>query len=381
MTEDFEKKILKKGLFKKTKNMPSKNKAAENKDSSAPSNETGSPETLPQTLKIVKFRLENYEFGVDVNQIEKVVWMVEITKVPNAPGIMEGIIDFQGRLVPVIDLHKILGLSARNYKKDTQIIITKVEGKILGLIIDKIQKVFSLERDDIIQPDESIPLREMLSGVAETPLGLMPIIDLGKVISLKEGELKQLAGKYSSLEKIMEDESEETRELREVFHERAMELAEKREEKEEDREDFLVFALGKEWYALDLENIKEELRPSQVVPLPSLSPSVLGVINLRGDILAVISLKKLFQLSDSHEEDNFTRFIVIEKENMKFCLVVDKVEEIFSFPLNSIDPPLSTLEQSKLNYLKGEVNHMNRLIGIINLDNIIRVVSESAGVK
>ncbi len=384
--EDFNRKILKKGLFKNTRKTSGEEKTRKETPAgpSAISAEKRAPEgmrQLPETLQVVKFRLNEYEFGLDISQIEKVIWMVEITKVPNAPSILEGIIDLQGRIIPVIDLHKVLGLAWGDYRKDTQIIIATTGDKELGIIIDKIQHVININSRDILMPDKNVPHKEILLGVAETSGGLMPILDLEKVIPLNEEELENLVFDEKQKAKGMPAVEAENEELRNLFHKRALDLAEKREVKEEDTENFLVFAIENEWYALDLTNIKEELVPFSIVPLPSVSSSVLGVINLRGDILAVVDLKSLFELSRGEEKSPKSRFIVIEKGDAKFCLVVDKVEEIYNLPLNSIEPPLSTIEEVKMGYLKGEISYMDKLIGLIDLDNIIKAVSGSGEVR
>ncbi len=393
MSKEFNKDILKKGLFKNTrKKSADENSAArEEKENQKPGAEAASEKQtktpfvekikeLPEELKVVKFKLGQYEFGIEVNQIKKIIWMVEITRVPNAPGIIEGIIDIQGSVIPVIDLHKILGMGNVKYKKDTQIIIARMQDKEVGIIIDNIVNDFKLSRKDIILPGENIPHRDILMGVAETASGLLPILDISEVISRKEEELKEVVfDDVRAAEKLSKMEVEDE-ELRELFHSRAMDLAEKKDIKEEDTEKYLIFSIVGEWYCLDLEHIKEELVPFSIIPLPSVQRCIKGVINLRGDILAVVDLKKLFGLPSEKQNIRQSKFIVIEKENLKFCLLVDKVEGVFNLPVNSIEPPLSTIDDVKVNYLKGEINYMDKLIGLINLENVIEAVSKVSNV-
>ncbi|MGM0568111.1 MAG: chemotaxis protein CheW [Elusimicrobiota bacterium] len=387
MRDKFDKnELLKKGLFKNTRNgfdsgnakTEDSHKEKQNADSVRPE---GSVEEKAaksfSKLQVVSFRLGDSEYGLDVKQIEKVIWMVEITKVPKAGGIIEGIIDLKGRIVPVADLRKILGGGRSKYTKDTQIIISKSGEKEFGIIIDNIIRVFSLDSSEIIFPNESLPRKEFLMGAGETKEGLLPLLDLEKIVSVEDEKIEStVSDLMDDSENVSEIEVKDSK-LKELFHRRALELAEKKEVKKKKTEDYLVFNVEKESYAIELKNIKEVLLPLSIVPLPSSPGWLLGVINLRGDILAVMDLKKLFGLKDEKDSNGEQRLVVIEKEDVKFCLLVDGVKDIFALPVESIDPPLSTLKQVKAGYLKGEVSYGKDLIALINLDNMIKSVGEN----
>jgi len=91
---------------------------------------------------VVKFDLEQY--GINIQYIQNIVRMLKITRVPNAPSFIKGVVNLRGEIIPVMSVRNKFGLKPDVYSNLTRIIIVKVEGHEIGLIVDEVLEVVQL---------------------------------------------------------------------------------------------------------------------------------------------------------------------------------------------------------------------------------------------
>lgn len=162
----------------------------------------------------------------------------------------------------------------------------------------------------------------------------------------------------SKLEQCMTPTSE-TR--GQVLKERARQLA-GAEVRKQDRElplELVEFRLAEETYALECTYISEVCPLRSLTPIPGAPAFVLGIVNIRGQIVSVIDLKKFFDLPPKGLSD-LTRVIVLKDDEMEFGILAEEVMGTTSIPPGEIQPPLPTLTGIRSDYLKGIAK--NRLI-------------------
>jgi len=141
-----------------------------------------------EEIKVIVFRLGNEEYGVDVQQVKSIERMEHITRVPNTPPFVKGVINLRGVVVPIIDLRKRFGIDQKDYDDATRIIIVHVDDMEVGLIVDSANDVIDINLDTIEPPPkvvggiESIYLR----GVAKLSNRLLILLNLDKVLNPEE---------------------------------------------------------------------------------------------------------------------------------------------------------------------------------------------------
>lgn len=96
---------------------------------------------------VVKFDHEQY--GINIQYVQNIVRMIRITRVPNAPSFIKGVINLRGEIVPVMSVRKKFNLEDDAYTNSTRIIIVKVDGNAIGLIVDEVLEVIELHDDHI----------------------------------------------------------------------------------------------------------------------------------------------------------------------------------------------------------------------------------------
>lgn len=153
------------------------------------------------------------------------------------------------------------------------------------------------------------------------------------------------------LEKVFEPSPEEKGN---ILKARARALAREAEKIEEAGKclEVVGFLLAHEKYALELTHIREVYPLKDLTPLPGTPAFVLGIINVRGQILSIIDLKKLFELPEQRLTD-LSQIIILHSDEMEFGILADEILDVQSIPLKDIQAPLPTLTGTRVKYLKG----------------------------
>ena len=133
---------------------------------------------------------------------------------------------------------------------------------------------------------------------------------------------------------------------------------------------WISFYLGDECYAVELRDVREILRINQILPVPGAPAHVLGITNIRGSVVAVIDGRQRIGLPDQPQDD-LSRMIVLEYGDEVVCMVVDRVADVIDVPACEINPnPKINTHQGK-KYIKGVVQHNNKLIIILNIERFL----------
>jgi purine-binding chemotaxis protein CheW len=146
-------------------------------------------------------------------------------------------------------------------------------------------------------------------------------------------------------------------------------LYEKAELKEETIQ-FVVFRLAREWYGVEITKVKEVIKVEKITYIPSSPEHIAGIINLRGNVLSVTDLKRIFALP--HEElTEKTRIVAIESGIVETGLLVDEVAEAIEVPVSKIEPTLSTIAPEMAEYIEGQCRVNGKLIALLNGEKIL----------
>lgn len=137
-----------------------------------------------ELLQLVSFMIGNEEYAVDILFVQEINRMLQITKVPNAPEYVDGVINLRGRVIPVIDLRYKLGLSKREHDKNTRIIVVEIKDKTVGFIVDAVKEVIRIPESITEAPPEIVSgsNSEFIKSVGKLEDRLLILIDLEKIL-------------------------------------------------------------------------------------------------------------------------------------------------------------------------------------------------------
>jgi purine-binding chemotaxis protein CheW len=133
---------------------------------------------------------------------------------------------------------------------------------------------------------------------------------------------------------------------------------------------WVTFQLEEETYGINVMQVREVLRYTEIAPVPGAPDYVLGIINLRGNVVTVIDTRSRFGLMQGEITDN-TRIIVIESERQVIGILVDSVAEVVYLRSSEIDttPSVGTDESSK--FIQGVSNRDGKLLILVDLNKLL----------
>ena len=145
-----------------------------------------------ELIQLVSFMLADEEYGVEVLKVREIIRMPTITKMPNSPQHVEGIINLRGKVIPIISMRKRFNLMECDNSSQTRIIIMDVVGSLTGFIVDAVSEVIRIHSSEI-QPPPSMVLsggisHEFITGVFNHEERLLIIMDIDRMFSDDERE-------------------------------------------------------------------------------------------------------------------------------------------------------------------------------------------------
>lgn len=160
-----------------------------------------------ETTQYLSFNLGDEVFALDIGKVREVLEFTTVTKVPQTPDFMRGVINLRGGVVPVIDMKLKFGMGETEKTINTCVIIAEVElddGEItvLGALADSVQEVFDMHEDDI-EPAPRLGTQlntEFLKGMGKKNDEFVLLLNIDKVFSMAEIEAVSGAGEYSEPE-------------------------------------------------------------------------------------------------------------------------------------------------------------------------------------
>ncbi len=109
-----------------------------------------------ELLQLVSFTIGDEEFGVDILKVQEINRMVEVTRVPNSPPYIEGVINLRGKVIPIVDLRTRFSIPKKEWGKDTRIIVIELESKVVGFIVDAVREVLRIPQNITEPPPHMI---------------------------------------------------------------------------------------------------------------------------------------------------------------------------------------------------------------------------------
>ena len=137
-----------------------------------------------ELLQLVSFFIEDEEFAVDILYVQEINRMLQVTKVPNAPDYVNGVINLRGRVIPVINLRLRLGMPRKEPDKNTRIIVMEVNEKTVGFIVDSVNEVLRIPQD-VTEAPPSLAMginSDYIKSVGKLEDRLLILIDLEKIL-------------------------------------------------------------------------------------------------------------------------------------------------------------------------------------------------------
>lgn len=162
----------------------------------------------------------------------------------------------------------------------------------------------------------------------------------------------------------------------EVLRQRAEALAARAVEPDVSEElSLLLFRIADEWYAVEASDVREIFQDYQVTPVPCVPEFIMGVVNIRGEILSVTDPARMMHLGTVGGGDQTgLPAVVIANDTVATALVVDEIGDIVEVANSAMEPPVSIIDRAQAEFIAGSVFVSERMVGLLNVERVLQPI-------
>lgn len=336
------------------------------------------------------FSLSGARYAIRVDRVFEILWLPELSPVAQAPYDVAGIFNLRGRIVTVLDLNLRLGYRLAPYRTEDRVIVISGGDELTGIIVNDVSEVRELDAAEVSDAPnygfaESQRASLYISRIARLGGELVTVLDEDLLLKSSEGlhekilalnaqmieerdDFEKLPANYRELPVFCPDATDAERR---VFRERAASLARDADEDEETEVLHLaVVALNQERFAVELDGVVEFTDVRQPTPVPCAPNHVVGCMNLRGEILTLLDIRGMLQLSMSARHRG-GKVVVAKAGSVPVGVVVDEVLDVLPLRLSELDEAPSAVRSSALDYVRGACRYDDGTATVLNLSRIL----------
>lgn len=139
------------------------------------------------TLQLVGFHVAGEEYGLDILRVHEIIRAQRLTRVPNSPNFIDGVMNLRGKIVPVVALRRCFGLEPAPEDQQTRIVVVEMKDAVLGFIVDSVSEVLRIPAD-AVEPAPRLGKveKEYVSGVGKIDDRLLIVLDVDRLMNSEE---------------------------------------------------------------------------------------------------------------------------------------------------------------------------------------------------
>ena len=313
---------------------------------------------IEEEEKFVTFQLDKEKYAIKINYVKEIIRFKEPKKMPTNSDYFMGVIKLRDEILPIADFRIQLGVDSQKIDEFTKVVVIESNGVSVGYIVDRIDEVLSFPKSQILMPPAYIKAQgsdEISAIIKAGENKILMVLDPNKILA----------------------ESDE-KEIENIKKEKEKEKSEDTTSKMIETSQFIIFELEKTFYGVEIEKIQEINRLENVTKIPKAEDFVEGIINLRGEVIPVIDLRKKFKMKEIEKTD-YTRIIIGEINKKKIGFVVDNVREVMRVEKSKLSN-ISNFDMENNELINSVYKKDERMILMLNFDKLLDV-KEMAGIE
>lgn len=145
-----------------------------------------------ESAQYLTFGLAGEQYGIDILKVQEIKGWTPVTRIPNVPAFVRGVINLRGAIVPIIDLRNRFGLDTIAYSSTTVVILAMVKesagDRTIGLVVDGVSDVLGVRADEIQPPPDFGPAAqtEFIDGLVTVDTGMVMLLDVDRLLNVAE---------------------------------------------------------------------------------------------------------------------------------------------------------------------------------------------------
>jgi purine-binding chemotaxis protein CheW len=318
--------------------------------------------------QLVSFVVDSQEYGFSIERVQEIVQVPDqVTHVPNTSAHVLGVMTLRNRLLPLVSLRQILGLALEPLSSHHRIVVTVLDQQavqrsaaVVGIVTDAVKEVLRVPAK-LVDGVPAFLARQQQANEIEAVCRLDGGTRLVSVLAVdklfRHAAVQEAIATWQATEQEAGmDHSANT----------GTELS------ADDEEQLVVFHLGGEEYGVDIASVQEIIRvPEQMTRVPHTVDALEGVVNLRGQVLPVVDLRRHFGLAPMARDER-QRIVVFALQGLYTGFIVDAVSEVLKVPKVLIEevPRLSDT-QARLMGRLANLEKQQRMILILDPQQLL----------
>ncbi len=301
-------------------------------------------------VSLVSFDLGKQEYALPLDRVREIIPLPEqVSEVPRSETAVLGVVTLRDRLLPLVSLRALLGLPTDSRDAPGKVVVLSIGKDAVGVVADRTREILRVD-PDVIDPAPALLTR----GEGDAEITSICRLDHGKrLVALLSPDrlfrsdlVRRLLSEHGSESDVSTEQTDRSA------------MAD---------EQYIIFRLGDQEYGLPIAVVDEIARPPEhIARLPKAPAFVDGMMNLRGIVVPIISLRRRFEIS-SKATVGAQRILVLTLGGGKTGFMVDGVSEVVRLPASAIHPaPEVSSEQMRLIGRVANLESQNRMILLVD---------------
>ena len=345
--------------------------------------------------------------GVEVGCVREIFFLPELTPIAEAPQDIVGAIDLRGSILPVMDLNLRFGYVWQEYSVTDCAIVIEWQEIQVAIIVDRVNEVKHIPQEAITPQlsygrDNAEAPHHFLAGLARCEADMIMLLDLDRLIRYSPDKTEAqipvsasdagLSAAADNLEtanlqleiepKLLPEEQKvfgkphvfcpnATPEEKAIFRERTHNLRQQGEIENSAaiNMSLAVVVFNGEYFGINLGVVREFTDIRQVTPVPCTPDRIIGNMNLRGEILTLVDIRNVLNISA--DTKSLSKAIVVEIEDLVAGIVVDEILDIIHLNVAEIATIPAAINSANREYLRGTCFYEEKIIAVLNLQKLL----------
>ncbi|NKE46297.1 purine-binding chemotaxis protein CheW [Roseomonas frigidaquae] len=295
----------------------------------------------------VTFHIDDGIFAVPLAEVQEIIRVPDVVKVPLSPPSLEGLANLRGTVMSITSLRRIFRYPDLGHDDATRVVVIN-QGVPVGLVVDRMSAVVTADADQIetVAAIEATIDTDLLRGLikAGDGRGMIMILDPARLVASEFGATNIASGHAMTAESTHSEEVESTPTAT-----------------AQDELQLVSFVVAEQEYALGIESVQEIVQmPERIGRVPRTQSHVLGVVTLRNRLLPLVSLREMFGLPTAPLDERNKIVVVPLPDKTSVGIVMDMVREVLRVNRNLLDPVPSLLRGATR---QNEIQGICRLAG------------------
>ena len=306
------------------------------------------------------FQIGTNKYAVSTDNVLEIMKLPLLDYPQKLPNNIVGLLKYNNFVINVVDIRFYLNIDVTPYNSHNELLIVKTDEVILGIITDSIIGILPFDTsllDQIPFVDNKMIIESLYKYNNET-IFVVNIYSLENL--LKQHDIELVQADVQSL--FPQDETSKAlmaKRTRSIAEKSALRLA---AGELHTKNKYISFNLNSDYYCILLDYVKEVLKDTSITKVPGTPDFIEGIMNLRGDYITVINLKKFLGLPDFEKKEK-NPVVIIKCNELKLALLIDKINELF-------ETPEVTQDETSDSYYSREFIYNKTLYTLLNVEKI-----------